>query len=349
MNMSAQDCLHTLESLCSSGGRLLFYPSCGQDMTTMLHLPFDVFVGAEKCERVAREYQEFSQFAHPNTGKPRTPSCPEVINWSTRDGKRVCIFVQENREVLDLLSKHAKRIDCFVGIADGCIEGGNFECVNDSLFFSKVIELTPPEGMEYLTDHVGLLSRQRSRSNLESEPHPHERFILGDKMISLEGRSEIGRNEQQWGPVHLYNVRAHLPVVRDVRVGGIRLSIEHDSITNHLGELDGALVGWRCRELSRRLNPTGCKRVIFKTQLSYYFAPSHSNGWTAAQSLKRILHLSERHGWKCAGTTAFGEGDHSSFYEILSRWKGKCPEHVRIFHFDPEDFKGFVSGLEENA
>ena len=74
-------------------------------------------------------------------------------------GKRLGLFFfQQNNEVLAIMRLLGVKLSCFIGRNDGCEEGGNYgDCVNEALFFKRLIPMIPAEGMKYLTDHSNLV------------------------------------------------------------------------------------------------------------------------------------------------------------------------------------------------
>src|SRR5262249_20304609 len=72
-------------------------------------------------------------------------------------GKDAYLFFNDNNDVLELIRRSACRIDCFIGIRDGCSDDGNYECVIKRSFFSNTLTLMPETGMDYITDHPELM------------------------------------------------------------------------------------------------------------------------------------------------------------------------------------------------
>jgi hypothetical protein len=53
-----------------------------------------------------------------------------------------------------MIRKSGLRISTFIGVTDGCSEGGNYECVNEMPFFRKILDLKPiGRDMTVITDH----------------------------------------------------------------------------------------------------------------------------------------------------------------------------------------------------
>jgi hypothetical protein len=73
--------------------------------------------------------------------------------------KRGFYFKMDNRAVFDILSASRLRLTHFVGLNDGCCEGGNDACVHDEPFLGRLLARTASP-LCYITDHSLLLKRQ---------------------------------------------------------------------------------------------------------------------------------------------------------------------------------------------
>ena len=63
------------------------------------------------------------------------------------------LFFEDNNIVLDRIRRYGGQINYFIGIKDGCGEGGNYQCVNEPPFLNKVLDCMADVGMTYITDH----------------------------------------------------------------------------------------------------------------------------------------------------------------------------------------------------
>jgi hypothetical protein len=70
------------------------------------------------------------------------------------------LFFQDNNQVLERIRSSGLKIDSFVGICDGCAEGGNYECVHSDPFLGKLLEASS-ERLDYFTDHSSFLQIPR--------------------------------------------------------------------------------------------------------------------------------------------------------------------------------------------
>ena len=145
--------------------RLCYYPSCGNRIIwPILNLDAEIFVFSDYFPKsgVARVrfWFEFKErlLAHGyevsevfSTMKTRVFKIGE--KWGF-------LFFQDNNEALARIRSSGLKIDSFVGICDGCMEGGNYECVHEEPFLEKLLE-TSSERLDYFTDHSSFLQIPR--------------------------------------------------------------------------------------------------------------------------------------------------------------------------------------------
>ena len=336
--------------LADQNPRLLFYPSSGINRQRFFDQDYDVFVFVDnvtnweqnkdlhsECRK--KFWQKFKSNLPPNIVLVGSTNLARVFRL---DDKWGFLFFQDNNEALLRIMKSFNKISAFIGICDGCAEGGNYECVNDANFFKKVLFLMNPKGMTYLTDHSGLLNNFYWDShNCVGHKNYCNECIIGNKhLIKIPTSTYIK-----------YEISTHKPIIHLWQGDSITLTLEHDSIGNHIHKIDGALVSKQCKKLC---NETSILYLGDKIDRCVnvplgFFKPSRSwkNGWTAGDSLKLLLSLCEKHKWNIVGTTAFGEGNHSEFFEILNAWEGSHPKHIRIFYLDNDDFKDIKLGMKQ--
>lgn len=153
--------------------RLCFYPSSGdQALWVLMRLSCDLFVMADKWPQAVSWPRIEAEFK-----KQRVPVA--LLHQSERhvcfrsQGKTAWIFIEDNNLTLQRLAQARLTIHHFVGICDGCCEGGNQECVHERPFLSRLLPLAAP-GMAYTTDHSRPLDRfQRGWGNITD----HAKFV----------------------------------------------------------------------------------------------------------------------------------------------------------------------------
>lgn len=135
----------------------------------------------------------------------------------TSQGKAAYLFHEDNNLMLERIKTDFGRVHHFVGICDGCCEGGNYECVHNRPFLSRLLQNAAPN-MKYSTDHSqplelrpygwssGVPSRPEfmgymrwsefpeTESRRKSWPDEHEK-VGGNPVFCLQGVL-VARNRQ---------------------------------------------------------------------------------------------------------------------------------------------------------
>lgn len=353
----------TLASVGDSSSRLLFYPSSGSDARWPFDYDYDIFVFSDHCkwgntpEKLMKAIQK------------RFTDRLDIVFFS----EKKCVFkygvkigfvlFEDNNIAIRKIKNSGRTISAFVGKCDGCLEGGNYECVNESPFLDKVMNLMDEEGMMYVTTHSSLLYPRKMNNLLYIAPRPYQELILGGVSYKTQDGAWDGWYERDSNGRHLFGgkksfiIKRHTPTVHKYQIGKITLSVEHDTIADHLDELDAAIVSFPfiTRYLFRysdRLPKQDRGKSLTRSDNihefpKYFFSPSKKDGWTAEKSLRELLHKSDENKWSSVGTIAFGEGQHSQFKSILQEWSSEYPKSLRLFHMDSGDYKGLITDLGE--
>ena len=132
---------------------LCYYPSSGSQLLwAVMNLPCDLFVFSDKTTQngFAQELERgFSQAQRPFRWQPSDN--PGVLRFESK-GKQGMLFREDNNQTLQRLAGAGLVVHHFVGICDGCREGGNQECVHERPFLSRLLPLCA-NGARYFTDH----------------------------------------------------------------------------------------------------------------------------------------------------------------------------------------------------
>lgn len=188
--------------------KLCYYPSCGnRSLWPIMQLDADIFVFSDYYsetkigrtsfwEAIKTGFARHSQPVHEVFSTVRTRVFQVGNKWGF-------LFFQDNNAALERIRLSGLKIHTFVGICDGCSEGGNYECVHKEPFLGKLLTASE-DRLEYFTDHSDILQIPRTLFNYErpqyfkgSVPHPDGwDFQLNSLLVWLHppGVSEANRD-----------------------------------------------------------------------------------------------------------------------------------------------------------
>lgn len=301
--------------------RVCYYPSSGSSIGSVFTLEGEDFF-----------FSDYSFSRQPETAwiriKQQIPDASLVELNSKflvfKEGnKRGYFFFFDNNQVIDLLHKFGVSLQTYVGVCDGCVEGGNVECTNNWPFVEKVVLSSDPKGMDYFVDHSDFLTR-------------FPEYIFKDRRILFMDIDKRYFNKFPIGPTRHYRVTLHLPEIYKWQNSTLCVTLEHDNIFNHLSELDGAICSHFCKLMIERTEGLQVKQMIFER--GKFFCPIPYKNWTADDSLWQVFKYAGQYKWNTVGVTAFGQGMHENFLNIFKMYNCVQPLWVRIFHLDLKDF-----------
>lgn len=189
-----------LRELQASGRHLCFYPSCGDRLLSpLLSLNSDVFVFSDYYARTpegrrkfwGRIVREFASHGVPLTLYKATKS----VRVAESRGKWLFLFFLDNNKTLERIAETGWQISQFVGLNDGCREGGNYECVHDEPFLGKLLPRMQ-DGADYFTDHSDVLTTPNSPRSTRSHAlykshflHESGRLLLLTRILIIRGQT----------------------------------------------------------------------------------------------------------------------------------------------------------------
>jgi Protein of unknown function (DUF3293) len=132
--------------------RLCFYPSSGHGLLwAVMQLDCDLFIFSDKGRRFSSWSTIRADFARHHRPLELVVRGPDFVQF--RSGRKTGVLIwEDNNQVLDRLHQAGLQVHHFVGICDGCCEGGNYECVHDRPFVRRLMRVAA-DGMRYSTDH----------------------------------------------------------------------------------------------------------------------------------------------------------------------------------------------------
>lgn len=307
-----------------------FYPSSGTDLQRVLNLNAEVFFFSDYLFR--RNFRGKSNSILRQLDGARIIESNEKFLIFEKNEKRGFFFHLGNREALELIHQSAGFIDFFVSVRDGCSEGGNNECTNNPPFIELLAQLAPKTGMSLFIDHSRFF-----------DDYPQYNFK--NRYISFDQIVKETFNTSPLGPTRLYKISVQEPTVHEWVSGNLRLTIEHDNILLHQDELD-LLIGGNDINNMIENNQIGTVKNFLRFP-PYQFRPSEAKNWTADKTLNNVIFYLRNGQYKSVGITAFGEGNHSNFLELLNTIQPLHPVHLRFFHLHADDFSVLKEQIEQ--
>jgi hypothetical protein len=195
-----------LEDKLPSHPRLLFYPSCGtRIIADIMAVDCDLFVFADYRARDREARRRFWEKIKEDqiVGKSLTLEKPTVRTRVFRVGEKLgFLFFRDNNEVLVRIRRTMRVVHCFVGINDGCREGGNYECVHIRPFLHSLLSASTDD-LVYITDHseyLGSHTRFRPRRYVPVSDDEGYEFFLNSVFVRHRNltRECINENTQYY-------------------------------------------------------------------------------------------------------------------------------------------------------
>jgi hypothetical protein len=325
---------------CCRHKRILFYPSSYDEPFGLFLMNFNIFILSDKAIPTGSLAANFPELT-------LVRSFPEADVYLF-EKKLIFMFYADNNRVFALLQKLNLKLSAFVGICDGCSEGGNYECVNSEPWLSKVFAHFlfphPKRSCYYITDHMEVEADVQSIANRHNyQIHEHRSF-------------QIPFNHHGSGTIRYHKITVKTSaddptwitsksndLIRDIRrlysdlaswelinkrfdfvwksPTGLQVTLECDDMNRHTAELDGEFGSETSK--SKRTN-------IIRIP-----------NWTEVDSgefARIITEHAMRNQWNVVGIIAFGQGNHANFLAYLKAWEGEYPKKIRVFHLDLNDF-----------
>ncbi len=181
--------------------RLCLYPSSGYHLLwAVMQLDCDLFVFSDKDPRFSSWVQIQADFEHHQRPLELVARGSDFVQF--RSGNKTGLLVwEDNNQMLDRLHRANLKVHHFVGICDGCCEGGNYECIHDRPFVCRLMRVAT-EGMRYVTDHSSPL--QGIYGHAGGMWH-HYKF-LDDMVLSIFPPTEYWGRRMRWPELHEHEV-----------------------------------------------------------------------------------------------------------------------------------------------
>lgn len=161
VDMAGQTCVAPSSDIFPLHQRLCLYPSSGfQLLWAVMQLNADLFVFSDRQKELNTWSKIEADFQRHRRPVELLREVADHLLFRS-NGKLALYLYEDNNLTLKRLHAAGLLVHHFVGICDGCREGGNYECVHDLGYLRQLTQLAAPE-MRYTTDHSELLQWQSS-------------------------------------------------------------------------------------------------------------------------------------------------------------------------------------------
>jgi len=281
----------------ASRARVLLYFSSGRYHTDWEELPFDLAIMVD------------------------------AWNSKFQVGPKFVALPMDNSLVARLLTALGIRAEALLAINDGCLEGGNYECLYGASGFGRLMPLLK-EGCIVVTDH----GRPRHWQPFHAEPCPHPGW--SSRFPPSYCRPEAVRSYSlSWRP---------LPeVVLQAPAGRVR--ILHDTLWRHLDALDALILPDKLRE-SRGLHYylASVPEAQHNSFLESLMAPGPELFYLAPRPARSILpqvYEALSRGHRRIGVLPNFRGNARAVVEEAAQADLRGIQDLTFFHLDPRDFR----------
>jgi hypothetical protein len=336
----------TLHHLAQQGTPVCFYASFGHDWATLDQIPER---HAIVCDYI--RYREMFETAT-RYGRKIVHETDAGAVFRTPEGKLTIYLQLENAHAVRWMRKLGIQVSSFVGLQDGCQEGGNYECVNDMWFLRDILSIAALP-LRYYTNHFikGIHCDEHSTfsGNLwwadmgmgaaRAPCHPlewanpselHRGWFLGSRRFAMRTRLLLtlrcrGRR------VPCIEIDDTRPTILVGSIGGVEVSIERDNMASGLLEVDGYF-GTRGAQQQLAFYGVLSDRAYIVDGLSH--RPSHD-------ITSEFLSIADQHGMQTIASMPFGNGDHRGLVRALHEYGAHgngSVKKLRLMHLDEGDF-----------
>jgi len=242
------------------------------------------------------------------------------ISKTGRIGKVFCLNY-DNNELLGRLTARNIRLSALLVIRDGCVEGGNYQCVQSDGFFGRMMPLIN-EPFCCFSDH------HRKRLDVPAD------FIERDTPSFVERFLD---HSDPLGRMRSFHVRLHPTTEADFVLGGIRVKVIRDSIWRSRRDSDLTVVKARGSE-------DKAVRFYLAGLLSSDAAnPNILMCADPAAAIGPFLSEAERMGADRLTLRSIRNSCAEQIADELGQWQADYPREVTFYHLNAEDFRYFRS------
>ncbi len=250
-------------------------------------------------------------------------------------GDKVIMLPFDNNKALRILKDYGIKIQCFIGIQDGCIQGGNYECVNNNSFFGRLSPVLD-EKVLYLTNHWDSCL-QRVDPIIEDYGFLNVNYGVADSFSSIPLFDEsisFSCHESNERNIVRIPIQRKNPQTLEKLIGKIIVKISHASIWDHEDEFD-CIIHSDFYKIAKE---------------NYCPADNEERVYISLSKINRdpifLLDEAQKNGWRRIGLVPFMNGHYHDFVEYCRNYNGDFPEVLHFFYLEDRDMAELRGLLE---
>ena len=282
---------HILDAIDKSS-KIIFYPSSCDYSGEFQNVPYDL---------VILNSHEFKQ--------------------KEKKGNVYCLNY-DNNELLGLLFVRGISISAVVIIRDGCIEGGNYECVLEDGFFGRLMPVAS-KSFKYFCDH---------------EPATVDAPAQFDKIDTPDYLNPFSSNSDPINKIKSFHVTLKPKIEKEFKLGNIQVRIIWESIwceynrselvvIKSIGGSEKAVENYLKGLLS---NDNLVERFEYVTQ-------------SRIGSIEWLLHKAEEKHLSRLSLIPIAGDRYKTVAREIQFWNKDYPKEINFFHLNKDDYKYLIS------
>lgn len=246
-----------------------------------------------------------------------------IMGREAQKGKVYCLNY-DNNELLGLFLVRGIRISAIVIICDGCVEGGNYECVAGDGFFGRLMPVMA-EKFDFFCDHQAITLEPFIPIDV---PAHFDEFETPNYLEPFKKHSDPLNN------VKSFHVTTFSVTEKELVLGRIRVKIIRDSIWRDYNQSDLVIVKKigsskdAIPNYLRGLLPNGnlVERFEFVTQ------PRMS-------SISNLLQKAEEKQLSRLSFIPIAQGSYRKIANEIQSWSKDYPKEIFFYHLNGNDFE----------
>jgi len=225
----------------------------------------------------------------------------------------------DNEYAIRLLIDAGLKINCFVGIQDGCVDGGNHECINSQNFFSRLSPLLPNEFL-YITNHL-FYFRKPVANRL-----PFKFLLLKQKRFPFDPAC-LSNYQSDLSKLMLFKVSRMASESMLFCIGNINVHVHYASIWDCMEKADGWVIP--------AYPPNVIRNYLPDYNTSKYLRKS--------EAVDNMLEWALENKHSLIASIPFDSDENMAAnlpYE-LATWRGVYPESIHFYHLKKNELNRF--------